>query len=433
MNQQITESNNQDPMTSEKGQAETTDAIPIPSKPDYPEGGREAWLVVLGGWFGLFCTFGLVTCVGVFLEHYQDGPLADYSPSSISWITSLQVFFQVGGSAIWGRVYDSYGPRWLLFIGTPVYAFGLMMLSLSTRFYQILLSQAIVSSLGSGAIFTASLTSATSYFHKKRGTVFGIINSGSSAGGVVLPIMLSRLFKNIGFAWTMRVVGFMFLALCAISCVLIKSRLPPKPRPFAVSDYKRCFKEPVMVLTMLGGFLFFWGMFLPLSYIIIQAKASGVSEGLVPYLLPIVNGISLIGRLTAGAFADKIGQFNCMLIITSFTGILTLVLWIPGSSNTAAIVAYAVAFGFGSGGYVSIFPGCVAQISPMEEIGMRIGLASLVNAFGALTGSPLGGALISGGDSFLGLQLFCGCTMIASVFVYGAARYVQIGLRWGKI
>lgn len=100
MNQQITESNNQDPMTSEKGQAETTDAIPIPSKPDYPEGGREAWLVVLGGWFGLFCTFGLVTCVGVFLEHYQDGPLADYSPSSISWITSLQVFFQVGGSAI---------------------------------------------------------------------------------------------------------------------------------------------------------------------------------------------------------------------------------------------------------------------------------------------------------------------------------------------
>src|SRR6478735_6196981 len=100
-----------------------------------------------------------------------------------------------------------------------------MMLSLSTQYYQILLSQAIVSSLGSGAIFTASLTSATSYFHKKRGTVFGIINSGSSAGGVVLPIMLSRLFKNIGFAWTVRVVGFMFLALCAISCVLIKSRL----------------------------------------------------------------------------------------------------------------------------------------------------------------------------------------------------------------
>ena len=99
MHQQLKESN-QDPMVSGRGQAETPEPTIIPPKLDYPEGGREAWLVVLGGWSGLFCTFGLVTCVGVYLEYYQDGPLADYSPSSISWITSLQVFFQVGGSAM---------------------------------------------------------------------------------------------------------------------------------------------------------------------------------------------------------------------------------------------------------------------------------------------------------------------------------------------
>ncbi|KAH7169375.1 major facilitator superfamily domain-containing protein [Fusarium sp. MPI-SDFR-AT-0072] len=431
--------------TSQKGpQVEALPESPatsLASETEYPEGGREAWLVVVGGWFGLFCTFGLVTCVGVFLEYYQTGPLAHYSPSTISWITSLQVFFQVGGSAVrgpqWGRVYDSYGPRYLLLIGAPVYVFGIMMLSLSTQYYQILLSQALLSSMGSGAVFTASLTSTTSWFRKKRGTVFGIVNSGSSAGGIVLPIMLSRLLKIIGFGWTLRAVGFMFLAFMAISCVLIKSRTPPKPRPFALSDYQRCFKEPVMLLTMLGGFLFFWGMFLPLNYIIIQAKASGVSSELVPYLLPLINGISLIGRLTAGALADVIGQFNCMLIITAFTGILTLVLWIPGSQSTGAIMAYAVAFGYGSGGYVSIFPGCVGQISPIEEIGTRIGLASLVNAFGALTGSPLGGALISdksgSGNRFMGLQLFCGCTMIASVFAYGTARYLQAGFKWATV
>ncbi|KAF5543998.1 riboflavin transporter MCH5 [Fusarium napiforme] len=371
-------------------------AISPGSECEYPEGGRDAWLVVVGGWFGFFCTFSLVTCVGVFLKDYQTGPLANHSPSTICWITSLQGFFQVGGSVV---------------------------------YYQILLSQAILSSMGSGAVFTASLTSTTSWFRKKRGTVFGIVNSGSSAGGIVLPIMLSRLFKMIGFDWTLRAVGLMFLAFMAISCVLIKSRTPPKPRPSTLSDYQRCFKEPVILLTMLGGFLFFWGMFLPLNYIIIQAKASGVSSDLVPYLLPLINGISLIGRLTAGALSDIIGQFNCMLIITAFTGILTLVLWIPGSQSTGAIMAYAVAFGYGSGGYVSIFPDCVGQISPIEEIGTRIGLTSLVNAFGALTGSPLGGTLISdksgSGNTFMGLQLFCGCTVIASVFAFGVARYLQ--------
>ncbi|KAM0388222.1 hypothetical protein ACHAQC_009832 [Fusarium culmorum] len=230
--------------------------------------------------------------------------------------------------------------------------------------------------------------------------------------------MLSHLFKLVGFGWTMRAVGFLFLALMTISCLLIKANGIPKPRPFKISDYQRCFKEPVMVLAMTGGFLFFWGMFLPLNYIIIQAKSSGISPDLVPYLLPLINGISLIGRLTGGALADAIGQFN----------------W---SQSTAAIITYAITFGYGSGGYVSVFPGCVAQISPIEEIGTRIGLAALVNSFGALTGSPLGGALISdksgSGNSFIGLQLFCGCTMIASVFAYGAARWSLVGFRWTKV
>ena len=404
---------------------------------EYPEGGREALLVVLGAWLGLFCTFGLVTCVGIFLDYYHSGPLAQNSPSKISWITSMQVFFQVGGSAIWGRYYDSYGPRWLLLIGTSVYCAGLMLLSLSTKYYQIMLTQSLLSSLGSGMIFTASMTSTTSWFKNRRATVFGIVNSGSSAGGIVLPIMLTRLFKTIGFAWTVRVLGFMFLALCGISCVLVKTRVAPKPRSFAIDDYIRCFKEPVMALTMLGGFLFFWGMFLPLSYIVTQAEASGISPDLVPYLLPIINGVSLIGRLAIGALADYIGSFNSMILITSLTGFFTFALWIPSGSSMGGIIAYAIAFGFGSGGYVSIFPACVSSISPIPEIGTRIGLAALINAFGALTGSPLGGALIrtnmGGTPDYLGLQCFCGGTMIASVFAYGAARYLQSGLRWTKV
>jgi hypothetical protein len=67
---------------------------------DFPDGGAQAWLVVLGGFFALFCTFGLINCVGVFLEYYVSGPLSGYDPSAVSWITSTQVFVQTGGTAI---------------------------------------------------------------------------------------------------------------------------------------------------------------------------------------------------------------------------------------------------------------------------------------------------------------------------------------------
>ena len=74
-------------------------AAPAPAGPpgagDFPDGGLEAWLVVFGGWCALFCTFGLVNCVGVFQEYYLNNSLSDYKVETVSWITSSQVFFMV--------------------------------------------------------------------------------------------------------------------------------------------------------------------------------------------------------------------------------------------------------------------------------------------------------------------------------------------------
>jgi hypothetical protein len=67
---------------------------------DFPDGGAEAWLVVFGGWCALFCTFGLVNCVGVFQKYYVSGPLRDHDSSAVSWILSVEVFFMVFCSAL---------------------------------------------------------------------------------------------------------------------------------------------------------------------------------------------------------------------------------------------------------------------------------------------------------------------------------------------
>jgi hypothetical protein len=62
---------------------------------DFPDGGLKAWLVVFGGWCGLFCTMGVVNCVGVFQRYYVRGPLKDHSSSAVSWIMSTQIFLMV--------------------------------------------------------------------------------------------------------------------------------------------------------------------------------------------------------------------------------------------------------------------------------------------------------------------------------------------------
>ncbi|CAK7200680.1 hypothetical protein SEUCBS139899_003378 [Sporothrix eucalyptigena] len=394
---------------------------------DCPDGGVRAWLVVFGGWCGLFCSFGLVNCMGTFEDYYVSGPLSSYGQGTVSWILSVEAFFVVFGGLIYGRLYDVVGPRPLLILGTLLYVFGLMMVSISKEYYQFLLAQSVCSSIGASAVFNACMASVVSWFWKKRAAAFGFMCSGASMGGVVLPIMLDQLITRVGFAWAVRSVAFLFLALLAISITTVRSRVPPRPKPLVVGDYLKSFSDPLYMLTTIGCFFFFWGMFLPFNYIALQAQTAGLNPDLVPYLLPIINAVSIVGRIVPGIIADRAGRFNIMLCITALSAIVTLGLWIPGKS-TGAIVAYAMVFGFSSGGFISMGPTLIAQISDIRQIGVRNGLSFAVQSLGALTGSPIAGAIVSSSNgNFLGMQLFSGATMIASFVIFFAARYVQVG------
>jgi len=259
---------------------------------DFPDGGLEAWLVVFGGWCCLFCSFGWVNCIGIFQEYYQQNLLVEFSSSIVSWIPSLEVFMMFFGGPFFGKISDSYGPRWILVAGTFLHVFGLMMTSLSTKYYQFILAQGIVSAIGASAIFFASMNSVTTWFFKKRATAFGIMASGSSLGGVVLPIFVTKLIPKIGFPWTMRACAFMFLGLLMISLLTVKSRLKPTPKKLDIMEFVRPLQEPAFALLCLASFLFFFGTFLPFNYVILQAQADGMSTGLSLYLLSILNAAS---------------------------------------------------------------------------------------------------------------------------------------------
>lgn len=190
-----------------------------------------------------------------------------------------------------GRLFDSYGPRWLLIIGTLTHVFGLMMVSLASKYYQFLLAQGIVSAIGMSAIFNSCMTSVISWFFRRRAAAFGIMVSGSSLGGVIMPIMMNHMIDKVGFPWTVRTLAFMFLFLCGLACLTVRSRFPARPKPLVIEDYLSGFKQLSYVLTVVGSFFFFLGMFLPFNYIILQAQSNGMDPKLTPYLLPIINAV----------------------------------------------------------------------------------------------------------------------------------------------
>ncbi|EXJ73353.1 uncharacterized protein A1O5_03113 [Cladophialophora psammophila CBS 110553] len=395
----------------------------------FPEGGPKAWTVVFGAACGIFVSFGWINCIGVFQEYYEAHQLKDYSSQEIAWIPSLEAFMMFVGGLWVGRVYDNYGPRILLLLGTFLHVFGLMMASISHKYYQFLLSQGVCSALGASMIFYPSMSCVVTWFFRRRSLALGIAATGSSIGGVIFPVMVEKLIPEVGFGWTMRICAFLILGLMVLGNLTLVSRIPPMARPVKPMDFVKPFMEGNFALLALGSFLTFLGLFLPFTFIILAARARGVPNSLAKYLVAILNAASTFGRTIPPFFADRLGRFTVFLSMSLLSFLIILCLWVP-SSGTAATVVFCAIFGFSSGATASILPSCVAQISHISQIGVRTGCLFSVVAVAVLIGSPIGGQLISN-DGYRSMQGFSGALMGGGFVVY-ALLWLKLGGLKGK-
>jgi len=58
----------------------------------YPEGGRQAWLVVLGSFLCITASFGIMNTTGTLQVHLLKHQLAQYSLGEIGWIFGVYTF-----------------------------------------------------------------------------------------------------------------------------------------------------------------------------------------------------------------------------------------------------------------------------------------------------------------------------------------------------
>ena len=98
--------------------------------------------------------------------------------------------------------------------------------------------------------------------------------------------MVQRLIDSAGFPWAMRAAGFLILGMLIFANLTVKSRIPPTPRPWSPMDFVVPFKELPFSLTVVSAFLFFYGMFIPFTFVILSAQYYGMGSVMAGYLLP---------------------------------------------------------------------------------------------------------------------------------------------------
>lgn len=324
-----------------------------------------------------------------------------------------------------GPAYDAGYFRSLITTGAVLIPLGFMMTSLAKEYWQTLLAQAFCIGIGNGCLFIPSVAILPQYFSTRKALANGIAASGSSLGGIIYPIVFRRLEQQVGFGWATRTVGFISLVTVWFSVLVMKPRVIPKQTRH-LTDLA-AFRELPYTLFCVSMFFGFVGFYGPLYYIGPYAIQSGITgENLAFYLLPMLNAASVPGRIFPNMIADFIGPLNVLVPCATITGILALI-WI-GVTNLGGLIAFALLYGFFSGGFVSMPPVAVTSLTKdMSKLGTRMGQCFFIAAFGLLLGTPVSGAILKASGNWLGVQLFSGVAIFLTGTLLIWARIRAVG------
>lgn len=325
-----------------------------------------------------------------------------------------------------GPLFDAGYIYVLLPLGSFMVVFGYMMTSLATEYYQVMLAQGICVGLGAGCLFVPSVAILPQYFKKRRALANGLAASGSSFGGVIYPVMFDQLRNRVGFPWAVRAIAFLSLGTCMFSCSVLRPRFKPKERRALVQ--LSAFKEVQYTLFTMALFFGFLGFYNYLIYVQPWAISTGViNANLGFYLVPILNAASTFGRITPNMVADYTGPLN-MLTPASIVTALLAYCWIAVHSSAGIIVLTAF-YGFFSGSFVSMPPVVMMAITKdFRDLGTRLGMCFCICSVALLIGTPIGGAILSGTGSYLGVKAFCGSCLALCGVILSVVRTMRVGL-----
>lgn len=131
-------------------------------------------------------------------------------------------------------------------------------------------------------------------------------------------------------------------------------------------------------------------VFVPYFDAIYYAEINGVAPHVVEYAVAIMQAGSFAGRAIAGPLADKFGVWTVYGRATYSSAIVVLALW-TGATGAGTAIAGLILFGVGTGAWMTLVTAATAAISPVTEVGMRIGMLWAAGALPNLVGPVICG------------------------------------------
>ncbi|KLO11122.1 MFS general substrate transporter [Schizopora paradoxa] len=388
------------------------------------DGGFQAWSFLAGAFVVQTFIWGIPNSFGVFLNSYmQDARFATQPQARtiLPLIGTLSSGIMYCSGVVLYPILARYprSRKGMMWSGAFLSWLGLFLASFVTKVTYLLLFQGIVFGIGGSLLYAPSTSYMMEWFVRRRGLASGIINAGTSVGGLALPPTLPKLIEKIGLSMTLRCLSLVF-AITILVQSWLKPRLPESASRTAPqtreSDHQITSERPInsrskwltnapfqlaLIATTVQGLAYF----LPVLYLPSFASSLGLSPSSASLSVAFLNGSSILSRVALGVLSDKVSPFTLGMLCALGTALATFVLWgvvaVQAASHFSGLLAFGVAYGALTGGWTSLMPGFIRPVAADDpQLATNLmGILYALRGVGNILSTPISSSLFDSSSS----------------------------------
>jgi MFS family permease len=377
------------------------------------------WYIVASAFIILFFNAGGRFSFGVMFKPM----IAEFgwSRGSISLVFFVNMTFYALSLIIAGKLYDRYGPKWVICVSTVLLSTGFMLTALITELWQFFIFYGVVAALGLGGPSISLMAAITSkWFEKLRGLAISIALSGSSVGHFALVPLITIVTLRYGWRTSYFAIGLVMLVVNIILAILVMRGDPHAlgQRAFVYRSKKRDETEQhspadnhlrdlglrdalctrsfwlfLIVMFVCGS-----GDFLMATHLVPLVTDYGISPVTAGNMLAWFGLMSLAGLLVAGSVSDLIG--NKIPIALTFLLRFFLFLVILRYQTLGSFYFFAFAFGFTLLITAPLTATLMGRLYGFTHLGILTGFITTVHHLGGGFWAYLGGLIFDRTGSY---------------------------------
>jgi len=378
------------------------------------------WYVLAASFFLLFFQSGARYSFGIMFK-----PMAaelGWNRASISSVFFLNTVFFALTMSLAGKLYDRYGPRWVILVSTVLLAAGYISTSQVYSLWQFHLFYGVLTAVGIGGASVPLIAALMSkWFARRRGLTISLALSGNCLGQFVMVPIINWFVLAYGWRFSYVLLGFIILAGNILLVLTVIKGDPEdmgiKPYGYDLVDEAATPEKPnnnipqpndlsLMQASKTRSFWFFLlfmficgsGDFLVAAHLVPVVTDYGVSPTAAANMMAWFGLLSMGGILIAGPASDLIG--NKIPIALTFVLRLILFLMILKYPSPTTFFIFAVGFGFTLLITAPLNTTLVGRLYGFTHVGMISGFITTIHHLGGGFWAFMGGVLFDKTGSY---------------------------------